>query len=89
MLGIGPETVLATMKRKPDPMRGYKPMVFRPDSKLTPYQRARVEDQRRDLWRHGVRKQPLLDRMALEFGYVVCLLQDQKDDDQGSASDAE
>lgn len=55
-------------------MRGYKPLSWDADSQLSREEQEAVETQRRDLWRHGIRKQPMLDRMAFEFGAVVCML---------------
>lgn len=47
-------------------------MVFSEGCELTASEREVIETQRKDLWKHGIRKQPLLDQMAFEFGYVIC-----------------
>lgn len=49
-------------------------MVFSNECELTALEQEMIEAQRKDLWKHGVRKQPQLDEMAFQFGYVVCLL---------------
>lgn len=60
------------MKRR-DPLAGYKPLTWEPDSSLSKDQREIVEAQRKDLWRHGIRKEPLLTQMAFEFAAVICM----------------
>jgi hypothetical protein len=54
-------------------MKGYKPLDWSGESKLSKDEQEVVEHQRQDLWRHGIRK-PMLTRMAFEFGAVVCML---------------
>ncbi len=53
---------------------GYAPLVWDSDSTLSVEEQAHVDRERRSLWRHGIRKQPLLDRMAFEFGAVATML---------------
>jgi hypothetical protein len=63
------------MQRKTKPRREqYVPLVWGPDSLLTKEQQAIVDHQRRDIWDHGIRG-ALLERMAFEFGYVICCAQ--------------
>jgi hypothetical protein len=61
------------MRARPSSMIGYVPLAWEADSMLTRDEQAIVEAQRRDLWRHGVRTEPLLTRMAFEFGAVICM----------------
>jgi len=63
------------MRKKRDDMKGYTPLVWGADSRLSKHEQEMVEIQREDLWRRGVRTQPLLDRMAFEFAAVVCMFQ--------------
>jgi len=49
----------------------YRPIVWAPDSTLSPEERRLVECQRRDLWETGVRKEPLLTEMAFCFAAVL------------------
>ncbi len=57
---------------------GYKPLTWAADSQLSPDEQKAVEINRRDLWRHGVRTEPNLTRMAFEFGAVMCMLRAPK-----------
>lgn len=50
---------------------GYVPLEWAGQSKLTAEEQAAVESQRRQLWRHGIRQEPMLTRMAFEFGYAL------------------
>jgi hypothetical protein len=59
-------------------MKGYVPLVWGTDSRLSLHEQEMVELQHKDLWRHGVRTEPQLTRMAFEFGAVVVMLQDKK-----------
>ena len=61
------------MKSKID-MKGYKPIDWTGPSKLSLDEQEIVEIMRRDLWGHGVRKEPQLTRMAFEFGATCCAL---------------
>lgn len=62
----------------------YRPYVFSDDCELSDLERDCIESQRRDLWKNGITKQPMLDRMAFEFGYVLCLFKGGgADDEQG------
>jgi hypothetical protein len=54
-------------------MQGYKPLEWATDSTLTAEERETIETQRRDLWRNGVKTEPLLTRMAFEFGAVITM----------------
>lgn len=56
-----------------DALKGYKPIEWGADSVLSADQRAIVEGQRKDLWRHGIRTEPVLTHMAFEFGAVICM----------------
>lgn len=69
--------------RAKDALGGYAPLVWSEDCELTLEERDIIEAQRRDLWRHGIRKQPMLDVMAYEFGYVVCLLREAEKETGG------
>ncbi len=62
------------MKKEGSGLEGYQPFEWSAESQLTAAERGIVETQRKDLWRNGIRKQPMLDRMAFEFGYVICAL---------------
>jgi len=61
--------------RRCNKLVGYKPLTWESDSQLSKHEQEMVEIQRKDLWQHGIRKQPMLDRMAFEFAAVVCILQ--------------
>lgn len=61
------------MKRD-NKMHGYAPLAWDSKSALSRDEQEMVEIQRRDLWRHGVRTEPNLTRMAFEFAAVVCAL---------------
>jgi hypothetical protein len=54
-------------------MKGYTPLDWKEPSELSPSERAAVEVMRRDLWRNGVRTEPLLTRMAFEFAAVATM----------------
>ena len=60
-------------KPRPDPLAGYTPLSWDGHTVLTAAEREAVDAQRRDLWRHGVRTEPNLTRMAFEFAAVVCM----------------
>jgi hypothetical protein len=62
------------MRAKRDGLTGYKPLVWPESSSLSAEEQECVELQRRDLWRHGIRKQPMLDKLAFEFGAVMCIM---------------
>jgi hypothetical protein len=66
-------------------LRGYKPLDWSGPSVLTPYEQEIVELQRRDLWRHGIRKEPLLTRMAFEFAATLLSLRAQQQQQQQQA----
>lgn len=59
--------------RRADPLAGYTPLAWGADSSLSKDQQEIVEAQRKDLWRHGIRKEPLLTQMAFEFAAVICM----------------
>jgi len=54
-------------------LRGYKPTAWDAESTLSAEEQSIVEAQRKDLWRHGIRTEPLLTRMAFEFAAVICM----------------
>lgn len=58
------------MKHKKDTMTGYEPLTWDADSKLSAEEKQTWEDQRRDLWRKGIRGE-MLERMAVEFAYTI------------------
>lgn len=60
-------------RTKVDALRGYKPLDWSGPSELSPEERETVEAQRRDLWRHGIRTEPMLTRMAFEFAAVISM----------------
>ena len=62
------------MARSVSKHEGYRPLVWSENCELTADERETIEAQRKDLWRNGIRKQPMLDRMAYEFAYVICAL---------------
>lgn len=64
------------MRRKTyhDEMKGYVPLDWPSDSQLSKEEQEAVEGQRRDIWRHGIRTEPMLTRMAFEFGATICIL---------------
>lgn len=66
-------------------MGGYVALTWDADSLLSPREREIVEQQRRDLWRGGIRE-PNLTRMAFEFGAVACMLQTTDGDGPEKAS---
>lgn len=49
----------------------YAPLAWPADSLLSPSEQATVESQRRTLWDHGIQREPLLTRMAFEFGAAI------------------
>lgn len=55
-------------------MEGYVALTWDADSLLSPREQENIEQQRRDLWRGGIRE-PNLTRMAFEFGAVATMLQ--------------
>lgn len=55
-------------------MDGYEPLTWDEGTALDAHEQAVIEQQRRDLWRGGIRE-PNLTRMAFEFAAVVCLLE--------------
>jgi len=62
------------MKRDPTrSLDGYTPLAWTEESTLTAEEREIVEAQRKDLWRNGIRTEPLLTQMALEFAAVICM----------------
>lgn len=50
----------------------YTPIVWKKDSGLSPEERRIVDIQRKDLWNHGVRREPLLTEMAFAFAALLC-----------------
>ena len=54
--------------------KAYTPLTWDADSKLSADEQAAVEINRRHLFEHGVTREPLLTRMAFEFGAVQCML---------------
>jgi hypothetical protein len=52
----------------------YVPLEWPADSKLSGAEQAHVDRERRSLWDHGIRREPLLTRMAFEFGAVATML---------------
>jgi len=66
------------MRGKKDDLAGYKPMTWEKDSKLSKDEQETVESQRKDLWRGGVRTEPLLIRMAFEFAAVIHMSRAEK-----------
>jgi hypothetical protein len=62
------------MRLKPDKLKGYKALSWPADSKLSQDEQEAVELQRRDLWRHGIKKEPMLTQLAFEFGAVLCMM---------------
>jgi hypothetical protein len=67
--------------RRADLMSGYTALAWDADSSLSLDERATVEAQRRDLWRHGIRTEPNLTRMAFEFAAVICMHRAAKAED--------
>ncbi len=61
------------MMRKRD-LKGYVPLAWSADSKLSTREQELVEINRKDLWSFGVRTEPNLTRMAFEFGAVQAML---------------
>lgn len=61
-------------------MKGYKPLRWDADSLLSKGEREAVDRQRLDLWKHGVRREPLLTRMAFEFAALETMLRARKPD---------
>ena len=61
-------------KEKKNALDGYVPLKWDGPSDLSKDEQETVEIQRRDLWRHGVRTEPLLTRMAFEFAATLCSL---------------
>lgn len=59
--------------RRTSPLAGYVPLDWSGESVLSQEEQDMVEIQRKDLWRHGIRTEPMLTRMAFEFGAVVCM----------------
>ena len=59
-------------------IRGYTPIDWSGPSQLTKDEQEIVEIQRRDLYRHGIRKEPMLTRMAFEFAAVICASRETK-----------
>jgi hypothetical protein len=59
--------------RKPWPLEEYEPLTWDADSTLGPDEQAAIEAQRRDLWTKGIRLEPVLTRMAFEFGALACM----------------
>jgi len=60
-------------RTKPDALRGYKPLGWSFPSSLSAEEQETVEAQRRDLWRNGIRTEPMLTRMAFEFAAVITM----------------
>jgi hypothetical protein len=55
-------------------MVDYVPLTWPADTLLSDDEREHVDRERRSLWDHGVRKEPLLTRMAFEFGAVAAMV---------------
>jgi hypothetical protein len=66
------------LRTKEDKMKGYEPLAWPSDSKLSKAEQEAVELQRRDLWRHGIRKEPQLTKLAFEFGATLSMLMAKK-----------
>lgn len=64
--------------QRSDSLKGYVPLAWGKDSKLSGVEQECVERQRRDLWRNGVRTEPNLTRMAFEFAAVETMLRNDK-----------
>jgi hypothetical protein len=62
----------ARRKAKPDPLDGYEPLKWDADSTLGPEEQQTIEEQRRDMWRKGLRG-ALLEQLAFEFAAVICM----------------
>ncbi len=67
--------------RRGKTMEGYVPLTWDAESLLDAQEQANIEQQRRDLWRAGIRE-PNLTRMAYEFGAVVTMMQEPKGGDE-------
>jgi hypothetical protein len=59
-------------------MKRYVPIKWTADSELSKAERASVENQRRDLWEHGVRREPLLTEMAFIFAATIEMMRTPK-----------
>jgi hypothetical protein len=57
---------------KTDAMAGYEPLTWEADSELGAEEQATIENERRQLWRKGVRG-ALLEQLAYEFAAVICM----------------
>jgi hypothetical protein len=57
---------------KTDAMAGYEPLTWDVDSELGAEEQATIENERRQLWRKGVRG-ALLEQLAYEFAAVICM----------------
>lgn len=55
---------------KTDAMEGYQPLTWEADSDLGPEERETIENERRQLWRKGVRG-VMLEELAFEFAFVI------------------
>jgi hypothetical protein len=57
---------------------GYVPLDWSAKSALSRDEQEMVEIQRKDLWRKGIRTEPLLTQMALEFAACICMMKAAK-----------
>lgn len=63
------------MKRGPiASVEAYTPLNWSGPSELSEDEQEIVEIQRRDLWRHGIRREPQLTEMAFMFAAAICSL---------------
>lgn len=56
-----------------DKLKGYRPLKWDDGSALTKSEQELVEAMRKDCWRNGIRKEPMLTRLAFEFAAVVAM----------------
>jgi len=52
----------------------YEPLTWPDDCVIAAEERATIERCRQDLWVIGVRSEPMLTRMAIEFGVLTSLM---------------
>jgi hypothetical protein len=59
--------------KRPKADDGYVPLTWTKDDTLPQVDRDTIDAQRKDLWRGGIRTEPLLTRMAFEFAAVIAM----------------